>query len=71
MAKQEGIKIGGQVVEVLPSCMFRIKLENNAVVLGILGGKMRTHEIKVLLGDSVEVEMSPYDLSKGRITKRL
>jgi translation initiation factor IF-1 len=71
MAKQDGIKLDGQVVEVLPSCMFRVKLENEAIVLGILGGKLRQHEIKVLLGDTVTLEMSPYDLTKGRITKRL
>ena len=71
MAKESGIKLEGNVTEVLPSCMFRVQLESGQTVLGILGGKMRQHEIKVLLGDSVELEMSPYDLSKGRITKRL
>jgi translation initiation factor IF-1 len=71
MAKESSIKLEGSVVEVLPSCMFRVELEGGQKVLGILGGKMRQHEIKVLLGDSVELEMSPYDLTKGRITKRL
>ena len=71
MAKQEGIKMDGQVIEVLPSCTFKVELENGHVVFGILGGKLRQHEIKVLLGDTVTLEMSPYDLTKGRITKRL
>jgi len=60
----------GVVEEVLPGAMFRIKLENNAVILGHISGKMRQHKIQILLGDRVKLEMSPYDLTRGRITYR-
>jgi len=60
----------GTVIEALPSTLFQVKLENDHNVLCHLSGKMRMHNIKVILGDRVEVEMSPYDLSKGRITYR-
>jgi len=60
----------GTVEEVLPNAMFRIKLENEQYVLGHISGKMRQHRIQILLGDSVKIEMSPYDLSKGRIVYR-
>ena len=70
MAKEEGLKMDGKVIEVLPNTMFRVNLENGTTVMGYLSGKMRQHTIKILLGDTVEVEFSPYDLSKGRITRR-
>lgn len=71
MAKTDVIKLEGTVVEVLPNAMFRVKLDNNAVVVGHISGRMRQAEIRILLGDEVELEFSPYDLSKGRIVKRL
>jgi translation initiation factor IF-1 len=71
MAKEETINMEGRVEEILPSAMFRIKLDNvNSTVLGHLSGRMRTNNIKVLLGDRVEMEFSPYDLTRGRITRR-
>jgi translation initiation factor IF-1 len=70
MAKTDVIKLDGTVVECLPGAMFRIKLENQQVVLGHISGRMRQNEIRILLGDGVELEFSPYDLSKGRIVKR-
>jgi translation initiation factor IF-1 len=71
MAKEETISMEGRVEEILPSAMFRIKLDNiNSTVLGHLSGRMRTNNIKVLLGDRVEMEFSPYDLTRGRITRR-
>lgn len=65
------IKLEGEVVELLPSTMFRVKLENGHVVLAHISGKMRIHFIKLMPGDKVQIEMSPYDLTKGRIIKRL
>lgn len=70
MAKEDVIKIEGQVIDVLPNATFRIKLETGNAVLGHISGRMRQHDIKILLGDTVEIEMSPYDLSKGRIVRR-
>jgi translation initiation factor IF-1 len=70
MAKEEGIKIEGVVVEVLPNTLFRVKLETAQVVLGYISGRMRQNEIKIMMGDPVELEFSPYDLSRGRIVKR-
>lgn len=70
MAKEEGLKMDGKVIEVLPNTMFRVTLDNGTTVMGYLSGKMRQHTIKILLGDTVEVEFSPYDLTKGRITRR-
>lgn len=70
MAKEEGIKVDGIVTEVLPNAMFRVKMPGENIVMGYISGKMRKHDIKILLGDTVEVEFSPYDLSKGRITRR-
>jgi translation initiation factor IF-1 len=71
MAKEETINMEGVVEEIMPAAMFRIKLDvNQSVVLGYLSGRMRTNNIKVLLGDRVEMEFSPYDLSRGRITRR-
>jgi translation initiation factor IF-1 len=71
MAKEDIINMEGRVEEVLPATMFRVKLDNiDALVLGHLSGRMRKNNIKVLLGDRVEMEFSPYDLTKGRITRR-
>jgi translation initiation factor IF-1 len=71
VAKEETITIEGIVEEILPSAMFRIKLDNlNTLVIGYLSGKMRTNNIKVLLGDRVLLEFRPYDLTRGRITRR-
>jgi translation initiation factor IF-1 len=72
MAKEESIEMQGEVVDILPNAMFRIKLENfEKSVIGYLNGRMKQHNIKVLLGDRVLIEFSPYDLTKGRITRRL
>ena len=70
MAKEEPIEVEGEVVEALPNAMFRVKLDNGHVVLAHISGKMRMHYIKLLPGDKVKLEMSPYDLSKARITYR-
>ena len=70
MSKEETLKVKGQVIEVLPNTMFKIKLENNHEVLGHISGKMRKNNINVLLYDKVDVEMSLYDMTKGRITFR-
>jgi translation initiation factor IF-1 len=70
VAKEDIIEMTGVVEEVLPGAMFRIKLENNAVILGHISGKMRQHKIQILLGDRVKLEMSLYDLTRGRITYR-
>ena len=71
MAKEETIQMQGEVVETLPNAMFRVKLENGHVVLGHISGKMRMHYIKILPGDKVILELSPYDLSRGRIVYRV
>ena len=70
MAKEEAIKIEGTVVELLPNTMFRVELPNKHRILAHISGKMRFNFIRLLPGDKVMVEMSPYDLSKGRITFR-
>ena len=72
MAKQdETINMEGVVEEIMPAAMFRIKLDDmNNVVIGYLSGRMRTNNLKVLLGDRVEIAFSPYDLTRGRITRR-
>ncbi|HKA63354.1 MAG TPA: translation initiation factor IF-1 [Candidatus Eisenbacteria bacterium] len=70
MAKEEGIQVEGTVVEPLPNAMFRVELENGHKVLAHISGKMRMHFIKILPGDKVTVELSPYDLSRGRIVYR-
>jgi len=71
MAKEDIINMEGRVEEVLPATMFRVKLDNlENMVLAHLSGRMRKNNIKVLLGDRVELEFSPYDLTKGRITRR-
>jgi translation initiation factor IF-1 len=70
LAKEELLEMRGQVVELLPNAMFRVRLENDHEVLGHTAGKMRKNRIRVLVGDEVLVEMTPYDLTKGRITYR-
>ncbi len=70
MAKQEAIKIDGVVIETLPNAHFKVKLDNDHVILAHISGKMRMHFIKILVGDKVALELSPYDLNKGRITYR-
>ncbi|MCF6246444.1 MAG: translation initiation factor IF-1 [Desulfobacterales bacterium] len=70
MAKEEPIKVDGKVLETLPNAMFKVELENKHVLLAHISGKMRMHFIKILPGDKVTVEISPYDLSRGRITYR-
>ncbi|OIP06876.1 translation initiation factor IF-1 [Candidatus Berkelbacteria bacterium CG2_30_43_20] len=65
------IEITGTVEEALPNAMFRVNLDNGKLILAHVSGKIRVHYIKIVPGDSVTVEMSPYDLTKGRITKRL
>ena len=70
MAKQEGVQVEGTVIEPLPNAMFRVELENGHKVLAHISGKMRMHYIKILPGDRVTVELSPYDLNRGRIIYR-
>ena len=70
MAKEETIQMQGEVLETLPNATFRVKLENGHVVLSHISGKMRMHYIRILPGDKVTVEVSPYDLPRGRITYR-
>ena len=70
MAKEETIEMQGEVVENLPNATFRVKLENGHVILGYISGKMRMHYIRILPGDKVTVEMTPYDLTRARITYR-
>lgn len=71
MAKQNGFTVNGTVTQALPNTMFRVALENGLEILCVLSGKMRKNYIRVIEGDEVEVEMSPYDLSKGRIKTRI
>lgn len=70
MAKEEAIEVQGKVLEPLPNAMFRVELENGHEVLAHISGKMRMHFIKILPGDTVTVELSPYDLTRGRIVYR-
>jgi len=72
MAKDDIIELTGSVEEVLPGNMFRVKVENMPnILLCYMGGKLKQHKIRIILGDSVKLEVSPYDLTKGRITYRL
>ena len=71
MAKKEAIEVEGTVVEALPNAMFRVELPNEHSVLAHISGKIRVHYIRILPGDKVLIELSPYDLSRGRITYRL
>ena len=70
MAKEDVIEVQGSVKETLPNAMFRVKLESGQVILAHISGKMRMHFIRILPGDRVTVEISPYDLTRGRITYR-
>jgi len=70
MPKEDAIEVKGTVIENLPNAMFRVELENGQQILAYVSGKMRMHFIKILPGDKVTVELSPYDLTKGRITYR-
>jgi len=71
MPKEELIETEGRVVEALPNAMFRVELENGHIVLAHVSGKMRMHFIRILPGDKVKLELSPYDLNRGRITFRV
>ena len=71
MAKEDQIEMEGKVIDTLPNTMFRVQLENGHIVTAHISGKMRKHYIRILIGDSVKVEMTPYDLTKGRITFRV
>ena len=71
MAKEGGIKLEGEVVDVLPNAMFKVSLNTGQTILGYISGKMRQNEIRILDGDRVEIQLSPYDLTKGRITRRM
>lgn len=70
-SKEEAIKVEGTILEALPNAMFRVKLDNGHVVLAHISGKIRKNFIRILPGDRVHVELSPYDLTRGRITYRL
>ena len=70
MSKEEAIEVEGTVIEPLPNAMFRVEMDNGHKILAHISGKMRMHFIKILPGDKVTVEISPYDLSRGRITYR-
>jgi translation initiation factor IF-1 len=70
MAKEEKIEVEGKVLEAFPNAMFKVEIEGGHVVLAHISGKMRMHYIKILPGDKVKVELSPYDLTRGRITFR-
>jgi translation initiation factor IF-1 len=70
MAKEDAIEMEGMVIETLPNTMFRVQLDNGHVVTAHISGKMRKHYIRILTGDRVTVQLTPYDLSKGRITYR-
>ena len=70
MSKEEPIEVEGTIVEPLPNAMFRVELENGHRILSYISGKMRMHYIRILPGDRVQVELTPYDLKRGRITYR-
>ncbi len=70
LAKEEAIEVEGKVIEPLPNAMFRVELDNGHVILAHISGKMRKYYIRILPGDRVTVELSPYDLTRGRITYR-
>ena len=71
MAKEELIETEGKIIEALPNAMFKVELENNHIVLAHVSGKMRMNFIRILPGDKVKLELSPYDLTRGRITFRI
>ena len=70
MTKEDMIEFGGTVIEKLPNAMFRVRLDNDHEIIAHTSGKMRKHRIRVMVGDKVDIEMTPYDLTKGRITFR-
>jgi translation initiation factor IF-1 len=71
MPKEDNtIKFDGDIVDVMPNAMFKVKIETGHVVLAHISGKMRKNQIRIIMGDTVELEMSPYDLTRGRITRR-
>ena len=71
MSKEEGITLEGVVVDLLPNAMFKVQLAGTEkIVIGVISGRMRQNKIKILTGDRVDIEFSPYDLTRGRITKR-
>jgi translation initiation factor IF-1 len=70
MAKEESIEVEGTILEPLPNAMFRVELDNGHKILAHISGKMRMHFIRILVGDKVKVQLSPYDLTRGRITYR-
>ena len=70
MAKEELIEMDGEVIETLPNTTFRVKLENDHIIIAHISGRMRKHYIRILTGDKVKLEITPYDLSKGRIIFR-
>lgn len=70
MPKEDNIEVEGKIIDTLPNAMFKVELEDGQVILAYVSGKMRMHFIKILPGDRVTVELSPYDLTKGRITYR-
>ena len=70
MAKEELLEFEGTIIEILPNAMFRVKLENDHEIIAHTSGRMRKHRIRILLGDKVTVEMTPYDLTKGRVILR-
>ena len=71
MSKEDLIELEGDILEVLPGNMFKVELENGAIIICYTNGRLRQHKIKMIQGDRVRLEMSPYDMSKGRITYRL
>jgi translation initiation factor IF-1 len=71
MPKEDAIQVVGTILETLPNAMFRVELDNGHKVLAHISGKMRMHYIKILPGDKVKIELSPYDLTRGRITYRI
>lgn len=72
MGKEAGVVLEGIVVDLLPNAMFKVQLDvQKTVVIGVISGRMRQHKIKILTGDRVEIEFSPYDLARGRIVRRL
>ena len=70
MSKEDHILVVGKVIQVLPNARFKVELENGHILVAYIGGKMRKFEIRIILGDEVQVEISPYDLSQGRIIRR-
>jgi translation initiation factor IF-1 len=70
MSKEDLLRMSGVVEEVLPNAMFKVILENKHVITAIIGGRLRQNNIRILMGDEVEVEMSPYDMTKGRVVYR-